>query len=155
MTLGPEIAHRLMIVSQIGIDPTPWTAWGVLGLLGLAFVVFLGILWKLFTASTSAMAAQGQTIMDFVNLHRTETTKALNEISDKHSQALAGVTDKVVISQDRMTSAFAKVARAIDELVLLERIYDRVSKRPSTDTKPLTDDEIERIVRVVKNYNKD
>lgn len=137
------------VVSQVGIDPTPWTAWGVLGLLGLVVIVLVGILWKLFNTSTAAMETQAKTIMNFVDVHRSETNRALSDVTDKSNKALESITDKMVSSQDRMTGAFSKVARVIDELVLLERIYDRASKRPAGT--PLTDDEVEKIVRIVRS----
>lgn len=127
---------------MIGIDPTPFTAWGVLGLLAVVVFVLIGIIWKLFNKSTAAIESQTNTLMGFVDKQRSETAKTLNEI-----------TDKVALSQDRMTSAFAKMARTLDELVLLERIYDRATKRAGGT--PLTEEEIEKIVRRVRSGDRD
>lgn len=141
--------------SMIGIDPTPFTAWGVLGLLAIVLFVFLGITWKLFNKSTASMESQTKILIDFVNTHRTETNKALEGLADKSNLSLSNVTDKVVTSQDRMTSAFAKVARAIDELVMIERVLDKASKKISTGGVSLTEDDIEKIVRLVRSNTKE
>lgn len=138
----------------IRIDPTPFTAWGVLGLLVVVVLILMGIIWKLFDKSSTAIASQTTTLMDFVDKHRGETSKLITEISSGFVASQRDTADKVASSQDRMTSAFAKMARTLDELVLLERIYDRATKR-AAGTAPLTEDEIDKIVRRVRANDKD
>ena len=138
----PWLAQTAGTNPMIGIDPTPFTAWGVLGLLALVIIVLIGIIWKLFNKSTAAIESQTNTLMGFGDKQRGETAKTLTEI-----------TDKVTSSQDRMTSAFAKMARNLDELVMLERIYDRAAKRAGST--PLTEEEIEKIVRRVRSGDRD
>lgn len=139
---------------MIGIDPTPFTAWGVLGLLVVVVLILMGIIWKLFDKSSSAMTSQTTIIMDFVDKHRGETHKTLQEIIASMVAVQKESSDKVAVSQDKMTSAFSKVARTLDELVLLERIYDRAAKR-AAGAVPLTDEEIDKIVRRVRASDKD
>jgi hypothetical protein len=155
VTVAPTISIILLYqLGPAGLDPTPWTAWGVLGLLGLVVVILMGIIWKLFTKQTSTMEARDQILMSFVDRHRSETSKAINDVSDKSNQAMKDVANTVAASQDKMVSAFAKMARVIDELVLLERIYDRASKKAGGGT-PLTEEEVEKIVRIVRSSNRD
>lgn len=139
-----ELLSLWWVIAQagIGLDPTPFTAWGVLGLLGVVVLVLVGIIWKLFNKSTAAIESQTQTMMGFVEKHRTETSKALGEL-----------TDKIVLSQDRMTNAFTKMGKELNELVLLERIYDRAAKRAGNS--PLSEEEIEKIVRRVRSGDRD
>lgn len=139
---------------MIGIDPTPFTAWGVLGLLVVVVLILMGIIWKLFDKSSTAIASQTTTLMEFVDKHRGETSRVLSEISAGFVKSQSDTAEKVSASQDRMTSAFAKMARTLDELVLLERIYDRATKRAAGAT-PLTDEEIDKIVRRVRANDKD
>lgn len=138
----------------IGIDPTPFTAWGVLGLLVVVVLILMGIIWKLFDKSSTAIASQTEQLMEFVDKHRGETSKTLQEIIASMVAAQRESSEKVATSQDKMTSAFSKVARTLDELVLLERIYDRAAKRASGAT-PLTEEEIDKIVRRVRSSDKD
>lgn len=65
-----------------GIDPTPFTAWGVLGLLGVVIVVLVLVILKLFTKQTSTMEVRDKLIMDFVNVHRGETTAAMQGVAN-------------------------------------------------------------------------
>lgn len=124
-------------VAQIGLDPTPFTAWGVLGLLGMMLVVLAGILWKLFGKQTAFMEQNTKTLIDFVNEHRGETSATLNTIMTT-----------MTVSHDKMTDAFVKQARVLDEVLLTNRIFEQV-KRAKQEGINLDDTVIERIVRTV------
>lgn len=119
------------------IDPQPFTQWGVLGLLGLVIIVLLGVVFKLFNSQAKNMEDRDKIIMDFVDRHRGETTTAMKDV--------AGV---VASSNDRMAQAFARQSRALDEVLLTNRVLDQVEKKKTRGT-PLTDDDIERVVRTV------
>lgn len=127
----------IQAVQIAGIDPTPFTAWGVLGLLGLVIIVLVGVIWKLFVRQSSSMEIRDKTLMDFVNIHRGETTAALMKIGDM-----------VVSSNDRVVAAFAKQARALDEVLLSSRVLDQIEKLKQRGT-TLDDTTIEKIVRSV------
>jgi hypothetical protein len=124
-------------LAQIGLDPTPFTAWGVLGLLGVMLIVLAGILWKLFSRQTAFMEQNTKTLIDFVNDHRGETATALEKI-----------TGAISASHDRMTDAFVKQARVLDEVLLMSRIFEQV-KRAKLEGVNLDDTLVERIVRTV------
>lgn len=124
-------------VAQIGLDPTPFTAWGVLGLLGMMLVVLAGILWKLFGKQTAFMEQNTKTLIDFVNEHRGETSASLDKI-----------VTTISASHDKMTDAFVKQARVLDEVLLTNRIFEQV-KRAKQEGITLDDTVIERIVRTV------
>lgn len=122
-----------------GVDPTPFTAWGVLGLLGVVIIVLVGVIWKLFVRQSSSMEARDQILMSFVDRHRSETTVALDNIANK-----------VTASNDRVTAAFAKQARALDEILFANRVLDQVEKRiKAQGVAGLDDTMIEKIVRSV------
>lgn len=135
-------------VSSLGIDPTPFTAWGVLGLLGLVIIVLVGVIWKLFVRQSSSMEIRDKTLMDFVNLHRGETTQALTKLGGDTTQALAKMSDMMISSNDRVIAAFAKQARALDEVLLASRVLDQIEKMKARGT-TLDDTMIEKIVRSV------
>lgn len=134
--------------SPLGIDPTPFTAWGVLGLLGLVIIVLVGVIWKLFVRQSSSMEIRDKTLMDFVNVHRGETTKALDKLGGDTTQALGKMSDMMVSSNDRVIAAFAKQARALDEVLLASRVLDQIEKMKARGT-ALDDTMIEKIVRSV------
>lgn len=122
------------------IDPTPWSAWGVLGLLGLAFIVLVGIVWKLFMRTTFTLESQTKTVMDFVNVHRSETTRAME-----------GVASTVSTSYEKMATQLGRNTRALQEMLLLHR-FTELLQRTKSNAAPgtqLSEDEIARIFRVV------
>lgn len=118
-----------------GLDPTPYTAWGVLGLLGIALIVMLGVVWKLITQQTANMKTRDELIMGFVDRHRGETTKAM-----------ADVAGTVAQSNDRLTVAFNRQSRALSEILLANRVLDRVESMRKAGV-VLTQPEIDSIVR--------
>lgn len=126
-----------MQLNPTGLDPTPWTAWGVLGLLGLVVVVLMGVIWKLFLKQTSTMEARDQILMNFVDKHRGETTQAMKEVATT-----------VSLSHQKMVEAFGRQARALDEVLLTNRVLDKVETMRARGTQ-LTAEEIERVVRTV------
>jgi len=118
-----------------GIDPTPFTAWGVLGLLGVVIVVLVLVILKLFTKQTSTMEVRDRLIMDFVNVHRGETTTAMQ-----------GVAATVAASYDKMAAAFGRQARSLDEVLLSNRVLDRLEAMKQRGV-ALTPEEVDRVVR--------
>lgn len=122
------------------IDPTPWTAWGVLGLLGLVLVVMTGVVWKLFTRTTATLETQTKTVMDFVNLHRSETTRSMENVAST-----------VSTSYDRLSLQLGRNTRALQEMLLLNR-FTELLQRTKANAAPgtqLSEDEIARIFRTV------
>lgn len=127
----------LILQSGIGLDPTPFTAWGVLGLLGLVIVVLVGVIFKLFVRQSSSMDARDKILMEFVDRHRGETTAAMNQLGQLVGQ-----------SHDKMVAAFAKQARALDEVLISNRVLDQIEKMKQRGT-TLDDTTIEKVVRSV------
>ena len=121
-----------------GVDPTPFTAWGVLGLLGVVIIVLVGVIWKLFIRQSSSQEVRDKTLMDFVDRHRSETTRAMQDVATT-----------VASSHDKMSQAFARQSRALDEVLLTGRVLDQVEKMRLRSGVPLTPEEIDRIVRSV------
>lgn len=128
-----------------GVDPTPWTAWGVLGLLGLTVAVLLGIIWRLSVHQSAAMKANTDTLISFVNTHRGETATVLTGIKNDTVSALAQLGQVLATSNDRMVAAFGKQARALDQVLLSNRILDKIEQMKNRGTN-LSEKEIERIV---------
>lgn len=124
-------------MNPMGLDPTPWTAWGVLGLLGIVVLVLMGVIWKLFLRQTSTMEARDQILMNFVDKHRGETTIAMQ-----------AVATTVSASHEKMVQAFGRQARALDEVLLTNRVLDKVETMRARGT-TLSGEEIERVVRTV------
>lgn len=124
-------------MNPIGLDPTPWTAWGVLGLLGIVVLVLMGVIWKLFLRQTSTMEVRDQILMTFVDKHRGETT-----------QAMQNVANTVSLSHEKMAQAFGRQARALDEVLLTNRVLDKVETMRNRGT-VLSAEEIERVIRTI------
>lgn len=143
-----QFAPIIAQISPLGVDPTPFTAWGVLGLLGIVIIVLVGVIWKLFVKQSSSMEIRDKTLMDFVNVHRGETTEALSKMSGETTHALSKLGDMMMASNDRVVSAFAKQARALDEVLLSTRVLDQIEKAKQRGTN-LDDATIEKIVRSV------
>lgn len=120
-----------------GVDPTPFTAWGVLGLLGLVIVVLMAVLWKIVTRQSSSMETRDKILMEFVDRHRGETTAAMTQVAAT-----------VSASHDKMTAAFSRQARALDEVLMTNRVLDQIDKMKTRGVN-LTTEEIDRIVRSV------
>lgn len=120
-----------------GVDPTPFTAWGVLGLLGLVIIVLVGVIWKLFVKQTSTMESRDQILMSFVDRHRLETTQAIERL---------GIM--IAASNDKVTGAFAKQARALDEVLLTNRVLDQIEKMKARGVQ-LDETLVEKVVRSV------
>lgn len=119
-----------------GIDPTPFTAWGVLGLLGVTVAVLLGIIWRLSAQQSASMKENTSTIISFINTHRGETTKALEELGKSWTS-----------SNDKVIAAFTKQARALDQVLITDRILNQLERMKKRGTQ-LTDDEIDKAVRL-------
>lgn len=122
------------------VDPTPWTAWGVLGLLGLVIVVLMGIVWRLFNKQTSTMEVRDKLMMDFVDRHRGETTKAMQDVATTVSN-----------SYEKLSLHLGRNTRALQEMLLLNRFSEQIRqlKASGTPGSQLTEEEIARIFRVV------
>ena len=142
------ITAILLLQSPLGIDPTPFTAWGVLGLLGVVIIVLVGVIWKLFTKQSSSMEVRDKILMDFVNVHRSETTAALEKLGLGSAASLRELSAVITSSNDRVVAAFAKQARALDEVLLAARVLDQIEKMKARGTN-LDDTTIEKIVRSV------
>lgn len=120
-----------------GLDPTPFTAWGVLGLLGVVILILVGVIWKLFVRQSSSQEVRDKTLMDFVDRHRSETTNAMERVATTVSN-----------SHDKMTQAFARQARALDEVLLTNRVLDQLEKMKLRGV-TLSSDEVDKVVRSV------
>jgi len=127
----------LVLQSPVGLDPTPWSAWGVLGLLGLIVIALMGIIWRLFNKQTSTMEVRDKLIMDFVNTHRSETTRSMQDVAKTVSD-----------SYDKMSVNFSRQARALNEILLANRVLDRIEKMKASGA-VMTPAEIESLVRSI------
>lgn len=129
----------LYLASDImtGVDPTPYTAWGVLGLLGFAFIALILIVYRLFSRQTSSMENISSSFMEFVDRHRSETLTGMQRIGDMVGQ-----------SNEKMVAAFNRQARALDEVLMVNRLMDQIVDAKKQGIS-LTPQEMQRIVQAV------
>lgn len=124
------------IAAFIQIDPTPYTAWGVLGALVFVLIVFAGVGWKLFGSISSSFDTRDKTLIDFVNLHRGETTLAMKEVAHCVNE-----------SNRDIASALREQSRVLDQMMLTDRVTEQLKRRRG-ESLP-TREELESIVRQV------
>jgi len=120
-----------------------------LGLLGIVVLILTGIIWRLFGKQTSTMEVRDKLIMDFVNGHRSETTKSLEGVAKAVSESYEKSSKTVSDSYDKMSVNFARQARALNEILLANRVLDRIEKMRGAGNTPMSSSEIESIVRTI------
>jgi hypothetical protein len=125
----------LFLAQVPGLDPTPYTAWGVLGLLAIGFLVALGMIWRLVVRNSAERDTSSKQMMDFLDRNRIE-----------NNAALQGVAKTVADSNDKMSTAFNRQSRLLDELLIRNRAIDRIDRLREGGS-PVSSDEIRRIVR--------
>lgn len=120
------------------IDPTPFAAFGVLGGLLFVVVVLALLVRNILETQFKRFEAKDQILMDFVNVHRKETSVSLDNVATKVSSG----HDKLAVIIDRHT-------RKLDEFLLTREVLSRVEAAKRRGD-PLDEAIVEKIVRTVQ-----
>jgi len=137
------------IIAQMpGLDPTPYTAWGVLGLLGVSLIVMLGVVWKLITQQTANMKTRDELIMNFVDRHRSETTKTLAEVANTIAASGERQAAAATASNEKIGAILTRHTRMLDEVLMSNRVLDKISAMKQSGV-TMSQAEIETLVRTI------
>lgn len=127
-------------------DPTPFNpaAWGIMGILAFVIVALVGIVWRLFNKMGTDQAKRDEVLMGFVNVHRGETSRALEALATKISESyrdLKGVFEEQVRHLERQ-------GVMLNEILAAQRIVTELGKLRESG-REVTHGDIERVVRGV------
>lgn len=137
-----------------------FTEYGVLGLLGIAVIALLNVVNKLSTATTESIKSQTQVMIDFVNGHRTETTKSMDamttntmntmrEVAGTVSQGYKELSNTITSSHLEHLKAQGEVLRLMDEMLVLNRTIEAARLKKEGANLDLS--EIEEVMRRILN----
>lgn len=139
------------------LDPTPFAAFGVVGGLIFAVAIMCGLVWRLFSKQSEMFQnqqthtqAQTKTMMDWVDLHRRETTSALGTVVDKVSASHDNLANTLSSSIVQLKTAYDRQSRKLDEVLLTGVVLNKVAQMKEKGD-PLDDTIIEGVVRRVMN----
>lgn len=144
----------LLFMLQV-FDPTPFAAFGVLGGLLFAISIMVALVWRLFNKQSEMFKdqqvhtqSQTKVMMDWVDLHRRETTQALGTVVDKVSASHDNLATTLSSSITQLKTAYERQSRKLDEVLLTGVVLNKVAQMKEKGEK-LDDTVIEGVVRRV------
>lgn len=143
------------------LDPTPFAAFGVLGGLLFAVAIMCGLVWRLFNKQSEMFKdqqthtqSQTKVMMDWVDLHRRETTQALGTVVDKVSASHDNLAHTLSDSITQLKTAYDRQSRKLDEVLMTGVVLNKVAQMKEKGEK-LDDSVIEQVIEKVINKRRE
>ncbi len=161
INFSPIFFILLILQTSTGlIDPTPFAAFGVLGGLLFAVAIMCGLVWRLFNKQSEMFQnqqthtqTQTRAMLDWVDVHRRETTTALGTVVDKVSLSHDTLASTLKTSINQLEHAYDRQSRKLDQVLMTGVVLNKVAEMKKRGDH-LDDTVIEGVVRRVVDENR-